>query len=173
MNPIMEATHVHLLLNHIPILGSVFGVLLLIVGMIIKNQSVEITGTATLLLACAMTLPVYFSGEEAEHTVESMAVVSEYELEEHEEHAELSLWIMMVAGVSALFSLIAYARAPHLISKTRIATAIIGGLGFITLIPLANHGGKIIHQELRDGDASSADGSKQEVIDKESDHDDD
>lgn len=152
----MEATHIHLLLNHIPILGSIFGVLLLIVGMVIKNQSVEITGTATLLLACAMTLPVYFSGEEAEHAVESMAVVSEFELEEHEEHAELSLWLMMVSGVSALFSLIAYARAPHLVSKTRIATAILGGLGFITLIPLANHGGKIMHQELREGDVNDA-----------------
>ncbi len=152
----MEVTHIHLLLNHIPILGSIFGVLLLIVGMVIKNQSIEITGTATLLLACAMTLPVYFSGEEAEHAVESMAVVSEFELEEHEEHAELSLWLMMVSGVSALFSLIAYARAPHLVSKTRIATAILGGLGFITLIPLANHGGKIMHQELREGDANDA-----------------
>lgn len=152
----MEATHIHLLLNHIPILGSVFGVILLIIGLIIKNRTLEITGVATLLLACAVTIPVYLSGEEAEHAVEALASASHHELEEHEEHAELSLWLMMVSGVSALLTLIAYRYANHLVSKARVAAAILGALGFVTLIPLANHGGKIMHEELRD-DASTED----------------
>jgi Ca2+/Na+ antiporter len=146
----MEATHIHLLLNHIPILGSVFGVILLIIGMFLKNRTLEITGVATLLIACAVTIPVYLSGEEAEHTVEAFASASHHELEEHEEHAELSLWIMMVSGISALLTLVAYRYANHLVSKARLATAILGALGFVTLIPLANHGGKIMHEELRD-----------------------
>ena len=150
----MDATHIHLLLNHIPILGSLFGVILLIIGLIIKNRTLEITAIATILLASVVTIPVYLSGEEAEHKVEEYSGVSEHELEEHEEHAELSLWLMVASGVMALLALVAYQYAPHIVSKARIATLLITILAFIILIPLANHGGKIMHQELRDAGGS-------------------
>lgn len=154
----MDATHAHLLLNHIPILGSLFGTILLIIGLLIKNRTLEITGLATILLVAVFTIPVYLSGEEAEHTVEHLAGISEFQLEEHEEHAELSLWLMMVSGVLALLGLVAYRYATHLVRMTRLSTLILTLITFITLIPLANHGGKIVHQELRaeNGSAESA-----------------
>ena len=101
----MDATHAHLLTNHIPILGSIFGVLLLIIGMVLRNKTAEIIAISTILLASIFTIPVYLSGEEAEDKVESLQGVSEHELEEHEEHAELSLWLMLVSGGLALMTL--------------------------------------------------------------------
>ena len=148
----MEPTHVHLLVNHIPILGSLFGALLLLVGMLIKNRSVEVTGLATILIAALFTLPAYFSGEEAEHIIEKFQGISEYELEEHEEHAELSLWLMIASGVLSLLTLVSYVRAKHLTRSSRVATLVITFFGFITMIPLALHGGKIVHSELRSGE---------------------
>ncbi|MEX2595371.1 MAG: hypothetical protein WEC59_00465 [Salibacteraceae bacterium] len=146
----MDATQVHLLTNHIPILGSIFGFVLLIAGMIMKNSTLEKTGLVTIVFVALMTIPVFLSGEEAEHAVENLQGVSEHELEEHEEHAELSLWIMMASGVLSLISLITYYYAVHLRKMTRIAAAVVTFMGFITLIPLADHGGKIMHQELRE-----------------------
>jgi amino acid transporter len=156
----MDATHMHLLVNHIPILGSIFGALLLGIGMALRNRSVEITALCTLLLAVLFTLPAYFSGEEAEHMVEHMASVSEYELEEHEEHAELSVWMMVASGVMALMTLVSYSKAKHLTNITRMATLIVSLIAFATMVPLALHGGKIIHSELR---GSPTDGVEHEV----------
>lgn len=151
----MDATHAHLLTNHIPILGSIFGIVLLIVGMLLKNKSVEITAISTILLASIFTIPVYLSGEEAEHKVEHLEGVSEFELEEHEEHAELSLWLMLIGGGFALMTIASYKVASKLTKTARISTLIVTSAAFISLIPLANHGGKITHSELRNAEASS------------------
>lgn len=145
----MDATHAHLLVNHIPILGSVFGALLLLIGMLLKNKTLEITGLSTILLAALFTMPAYFSGEEAEHIVEHFEGFSEHQLEEHEEHAELSLWMMIVSGLLSLMSILAYQFAPQRVKITRLLALVVTLFAFITMIPLANHGGKIMHQELR------------------------
>jgi len=152
----MDATHIHLLTNHIPILGSLFGILLLLIGMLMKNRTVEIIAMATILLSAVFTLPAYFSGEEAEYVIEKIQGISEFQLEEHEEHAELSLWMMIVSGILALMSLVSYFYAKHLTRITRLATLVVTAIAFATLIPLALHGGKIVHSELRSGDAPSA-----------------
>ena len=151
----MEPTHVHLLTNHIPILGSIFGCLVLAIGMILKNKSVEVTGVATILLAAMFTVPAFLSGEEAEHIVEHLQGISEFQLEEHEEHAELSLWLMIAAGILSLMSIVSYRWAPHLTKVARSSTLIVSALAFVSMIPLANHGGKIVHSELRAGDEPS------------------
>ena len=104
----MDATYIHLLTNHIPILGSLFGAVLLAIGMLLKNRTVEIVALSTILLSAVFTLPAYFSGEEAEHVVEKIAGISKHHLEEHEEHAELTLWLMIVSGLLALMSLVSF-----------------------------------------------------------------
>ena len=120
-----------------------------------KNRTVEITALATLVVVTMFTFPAYFSGEEAEHTVEHLAGISEWELEEHEEHAELSLWLMIITGVLALASILSYRFMESLTKWLRIGTVLIGLFAFLSMIPLALHGGKIIHSELRsDGEAT-------------------
>lgn len=148
----MDPIHLHLLSNHIPILGSLFALLLLIVGMVIKNKTVEITALSTLILVTLLTFPAYFSGEEAEHKVEHFAGVSEHELEEHEEHAETTLWLMIASGLLASMALASYKYSPQYTKWMRLTTVIVCGLAFLSMIPLSLHGGKIMHQELR-GDA--------------------
>ena len=148
----MDATHVHLLTNHIPILGSFFTFALLMVGMLIKNRTVEIVALSTLLVVTLGTVPAYLSGEEAEHAVEHMQGIPEYELEEHEEHAETTLWLMIAAGLLGSMALVSYKYSPDYTKWARLATVVVLFFAFLSMIPLALHGGKIVHSELR-GDA--------------------
>lgn len=152
----MEATHVHLLLNHVPILATLFGIILLSIALLIKNTTLEVTALSLVLVGALVTIPVYLSGEEAEHKVEHMAGISEYELEEHEEHAESVLWIMMATGALALMTLLSYKTSPRLTRSARLATLALGIISFVLLIPLANHGGKIVHSELRESDTAES-----------------
>lgn len=145
----MDATHMHLLTNHIPILGSAFGFVLLLIGMLLKNKTVEMTALTTIVALALFTLPAYFSGENAEDTVEQYAAADKHELEEHEEHAETTLWLMMATGLMALLTIASYYKAQRNVKWFRIATLVICGFAFLSTIPLALHGGKIMHQELR------------------------
>jgi glucan phosphoethanolaminetransferase (alkaline phosphatase superfamily) len=145
----MDATHLHLLINHIPILGSFFCLILLIIGLVLKNKTVEVVALSTLLVVALFTLPAYFTGEEAEHDVEHFALTSEHELEEHEEHAETTLWLMIASGLLAAMALVSYKYSPHLTKWMRITTLVILALTALSMIPLALHGGKIIRPELR------------------------
>lgn len=160
----MEPTHLHLLTNHIPILGSLFAFILLIIGMVLKNRTVEVVSLSTLVVVVLFTIPAYLSGEEAEHIVEHMSMVNEHELEEHEEHAETTLWLMVLAGISALATLLSYNYFKGMTRWVRLTTVVICGVSFLSMIPLSLHGGKIMHTELR-GDA--------QVNVSEDDHDDD
>ena len=146
----MDSIHLHLILNHIPILGTLFSALLLIVGMILRNRTVEITALATLVLVGLLTIPTYTSGEEAEHKVEHMVGVDDHELEEHEEHAELTMWLTIAAGALALFTLLTYRQLPNWVVWIRTTTLLFCIGAFLSMIPLALHGGKIMHSELRD-----------------------
>tara|TARA_B110000046_G_C12964498_1_gene386046 strand:+ start:625 stop:1140 length:516 start_codon:yes stop_codon:yes gene_type:complete len=150
----MEATQIHLLTNHIPILGSFFSMTLLIIGMLMKNKTAEITALSTLLVVTLFTFPAYLSGEEAEHKVEHFEGVSEHELEEHEEHAETTLWLMIAAGLLGAMALVSYWASPQYTKWMRLTTLIVCGFAFLSMIPLALHGGKIMHSELRTEGAS-------------------
>ena len=55
----MTAAHVHLLLNHIPILGSIFGLLLLCYGMLRKSDEIKKTSLGIFVITALLTIPVY------------------------------------------------------------------------------------------------------------------
>ena len=83
----MNGAEIHLLLNHIPVVGLFFVVALLAYALIRKNVPlVNICVVITLLLA-VVTIPVNNSGEEAEEIVEEMGLDHDL-IHEHEEAAE-------------------------------------------------------------------------------------
>lgn len=145
----MDAVHLHLAVNHVPIIGSLFGLITLAVGMILRNGTIERTGLVALAIAGISCLPAYFSGEEAEHAVEEIVHASHDELEEHEEHATLTLTLMLLAAAMSIAVLLSYRFFPSIKNAVLIATLLVGISAFVSSIPLALHGGKIIHTELR------------------------
>jgi hypothetical protein len=95
--------HLHLLVNHVPILGAVFALLLVLWAM--RRGSRELT-RLSLWVALAAGLsawPAYFTGDEAHEQVEDYPGFDHDTTHEHEEAAELALVVMLVtAGASAV-----------------------------------------------------------------------
>ena len=52
----MNGAHFHLLVNHIPIVGTIFGLLILLAVIILKNATVKLTGLATLIAATIIVI---------------------------------------------------------------------------------------------------------------------
>ncbi len=161
----MNWAHIHLMLNHIPVIGIGLLILLFIVAIVRKNKELITVALASIILISLTTIPVYLTGEQAEEVVEDMPGISEELIEEHEEKAEIAFIFVEVAGSLALITLLARRYSERLGQRLVILTLLIlvisGGLIGWT----ANLGGKIHHEEIR-SDASSQNLPSQ-IIDKE------
>lgn len=161
----MNWAHVHLIINHIPVIGIGLLILLFIVAMVRKNKGLITVALAFIILISLATIPVYLTGEPAEEVVEDMPGISEELIEEHEEQAEIAFILVEVAGGLALITLIARRYSDNLGQRLVILTLLVlivsGGLIGWT----ANLGGKIHHEEIRSGKDSQ--NLPSQMIDKE------
>lgn len=144
----MNAAELHLALNHVPILGTLFGFLLLLYGRGRGGEPVVRAALWTLGLAGAAAVGVYFTGEPAEHLVEELARTSETALEAHE---EMALWAAIGGGVLgsvALFGVLLY-RSVSVPRRFANGVAVLS-LGVVgVLLYTAFLGGRVRHPELR------------------------
>ena len=161
----MNWAHVHLIINHIPVIGIGLLILLFIVAMVRKNKGLITVALAFIILISLATIPVYLTGEPAEEVVEDMPGISEELIKEHEEQAEIAFILVEVAGGLALITLIARRYSDNLGQRLVILTLLVliisGGLIGWT----ANLGGRIHHEEIRSGKDSQ--NLPSQTIDKE------
>src|SRR5690606_26021317 len=102
----MNAAHLHLLTNHIPIVGISIGLLILAAGFIFKNTVVKRTALAVFIFAALLAVPAFLTGEDAEELIEDMAGISHQLIEEHEDMAAVFIWLIEVTGILAAATLI-------------------------------------------------------------------
>lgn len=152
----MNEAHLHLLVNHFPIMGSFFSLIILGAGFITKNATVRKTAYALLVFSALMTLPAFFSGEGAEEMVEAIPGVSHDTIHEHEETAELALWISQLAGIAAALALYFEITLHRLARVTSIVTLVLNIALFGSMTRTGNTGGKIRHPEIEEGYVSPA-----------------
>ncbi|QJX49022.1 hypothetical protein HMJ29_19765 [Hymenobacter taeanensis] len=143
----MNEAHLHLFLNHIPILGSLFGLVVLAVGLFRQDNGVVRTGLVTLLVAAVLCLPVQLTGEGAEEVLQGVAGVSKPLTQAHEAAAELGFWVLELTGCLALLALLLTQRA-NLLSRLTVAGAVVS---VVLLARAGNLGGQIQHPEARPG----------------------
>jgi uncharacterized membrane protein len=148
---IMDSTHVHLILNHFPIVGTLIGTLFLLFGVWKKNNSIQQISLATIFLMALFAIPVFLTGEPAEESVEKLPGVIKSLIEEHEEASQIAFWVMMVAG---LFSLIGFGMQllNNRMAKTFVTLTLLISLVTSGLMARAGYlGGQIRHTEIRSG----------------------
>ena len=146
----MNTVQIHLALTHVPVVLSLVGLIMLITAYFIKNDTLTRTSYYVILFAGLSALPVFFSGEGAEETVENLPGVSEPIIERHENVAKLAMFSIAASGLIALAGLIFF----KLRSAVQVLKAVVllltitsGGL----MIQTAHLGGQIRHTEIRSG----------------------
>lgn len=152
----MDAVHVHLLLNHVPIIGSIFALALMLYGAFLKNSTVLNTGLVTMAVVALFAIPVFLSGDEAEDIVEKIPGISEYYLEEHEELSEVAIWFISAAGILSLISLI-LTKFKSPMKTLNYLSILLTAVAFTFMVFVGNHGGKIRHSEILDSTLQQVD----------------
>ena len=83
----MSFPHIHLLINHVPILGTIFGILILVYAHLRKSTDVMLVGLWMFVIAALMTIPVYLTGDSAASDIRNLPVFQKTLVHEHEEAA--------------------------------------------------------------------------------------
>jgi len=154
----MSTVHIHLLLNHVPVIGAVIGLALLF--MALARRSDELARVTFWLYAVlgAASIVVYLTGEPAEDAVENLAGVSKAIIEQHEEAALVATITMGAAGALALLATLVFRRKaiprPVVGGSFVMALLITGLMGYT-----ANLGGQIRHTEIGAGAVPSGETS--------------
>ena len=145
----MNPTHLHLVLNHIPILGTAMAIVFLIYAWLTKQNHTQQFAQIMLALCAFAVIIVMETGEAAEETVEKLAGINKWALEEHEEAAEVASWMLIVTGFLAVVNLI-LPRIDR--NRTRSFTPIVILIALASLFFVSKagyYGGQIRHTELQ------------------------
>lgn len=145
----MNLTHLHLLINHLPIIGSVLGGFVLAQGIWNKSELTKIAAYNVLIISSIGAIVAYFTGEEAEETIENIAGVMESTIKIHEDFAMYALISLIAVGISSIFGLWATIKQNSNSGILSTVTLVIAFVGFGLIAQAGYLGGQIRHSELR------------------------
>jgi uncharacterized membrane protein len=142
-----QLAHLHVVLNHLPIIGSILGTLVLIYGIFSKSRHTKIAAYGLLIISALGAAVTYATGEPAKEIIENIAGISRNAIELHKEAAQISLFTMFILGVSSLAGLYASYFKKSYAKKIAMLTVIIGLISFVSISVTGYLGGKIRHTE--------------------------
>jgi uncharacterized membrane protein len=145
---VLNAPHIHLMLNHVPIMGFAFALLVAVGGWLWKSDAVVRAGLVLFLITGLATVPVFLSGEAAHEVVEEIAGVNDEAIDVHEELGERGMFAALGVAILAAFALFRY-RTQALPRPLVLATLTAGLVGFALLGYAGFQGGMIHHEEIR------------------------
>lgn len=104
----METAYLHLVTNHIPIIGIPFALAVLLIGIWRNSDEIKAWSFFIFTILGLVTIGVYLLGQGGEDFVEELAGVSHDAIEDHEGVATFALGSVLLTAVVALFALVRY-----------------------------------------------------------------
>lgn len=147
----MDELHLHLVVNHLPIIFPVVGIIILLIGIFTKSEITKRNAYIIFILGAITSMVAMGTGAGAEDSATKIAGLSENLIKKHEEVSEIFAALTYVLGVISLVALIAIFRN-SVISK--YAPFLVGILAVICLFfaqKVGTSGGEIKHNEIRTG----------------------
>ncbi len=144
----MSAAHLHLLTNHVPIIGTFVLVAIFAWGWSRRSDEVVLLGLWGVLVVTAAGLFTLITGEPTEELVEDLPGFSHDAMEAHEGAAKLSMIPLGVAALAALGSLAVRWRKKAVPRWAAPVTLLLVALGAAAMAWTGYLGGGIRHSEL-------------------------
>jgi len=152
----VNLAHLHLVMNHVPTVGSVVALGLLLLAFARRNEHLKHVGLEVVFLIAVLTLPVYVSGVAAHREIRDRPEVSEDVIKVHQDAALVAFTVMEFAGFVAWVALWQWRR------RGRAARGLVSGATVLLVVALvtmgraATLGGEIRHPEIRAAGAALA-----------------
>jgi uncharacterized membrane protein len=145
----MNPAHLHLIITHVPVLGALFGLALLLLAILQANQQLKRTSLWVLFLAGLAAVPTYLSGRPASALLlKLMPGMSMDACDQHAEVAVLALVAASVLGVAALAGLLVSRKGKRTPGWLTTVTLLLALLTTAMMAWTASLGGNIRHTEI-------------------------
>ncbi|AVR47560.1 hypothetical protein C7S20_18505 [Christiangramia fulva] len=152
----MDLTHVHLLVTHLPIYGSILGGFVLAYGIWAKSSPTVVAAYFIFIISALGAGIAYATGESAEETLEGLKLLNKGKVDQHEDFALSALWGFIILGIAGIiglfFSLKNWAGTQYvsfiILFMAFISFGLVAYTGFL--------GGQIRHTELEGTNNSRA-----------------
>lgn len=169
----MDATYLHLMLTHFPIVGTIIGIGILAYAQFLNNNSIKKLALVVFIIMSLLTIPVFLTGEGAEETVEHLAGVSENIIKEHEELAEKAIWLMGLLGIFSLINIIVIVKESSIAKMITFTSLILSLITFGVFAKVGNLGGQIRHSEIRVNNTQIQNGAYNQIKEDDAEKEDD
>jgi uncharacterized membrane protein len=150
----MNSAHFHLVVNHLPIIFPIAGLIVLAIGIGFKASMVKRTAYFLFTIGAVSAAMAMNSGEGAEEIVEELNGVSHKLIHEHEEKAESMAILSYLLGIVSLLALWASWKGK---SFSKLLSYVVAVLALVTIFlgkQTGTSGGEIRHTEIRTGAAA-------------------
>jgi uncharacterized membrane protein len=168
----MNDAHLHMVVNHFPIIGTIFGFGILIVGLVLKNKTLMNTSYALFIIAAIFGAISMATGEGAEELVEDIPNIGKQIIHEHEELAEKLAVLLYVLGTLSLIGL--YLNFKNNVKAKLLSFLILGisAAGLFLVQKVGTSGGEIRHTEIRENASTlNSGGVENKAVTEESEED--
>jgi uncharacterized membrane protein len=159
----MNLAHLHLLLNHIPTIGTAIGLALFTVALLKNSDELKRASLVIFVGIALAAIPTFTSGSAAQLKLceaprgmpcgDYPAGVSKSWIEAHENAALVAFSVLELAGGFAWLALWQYRRRSRASGGALAAVLVLALLSFGLMARAANIGGEIRHPEIRAGGA--------------------
>jgi uncharacterized membrane protein len=144
----MDWAHIHILINHFPVVLVTTGALATILAVVLQRRGVWLYATVSLTLAGITVIPTYFTGQPADHALNDPWYVAKGAIDTHEQAAKISAILTVLAALVAVVAWRRLVRYPRELRMPRgLRTAIVvtsvaaaTGIGYTSWL-----GGRIVH----------------------------
>ena len=156
----LNVVHVHLIANHVPTVGLVVALSLLLVAFTKKDEELKRITLGVFFVIALLTLPIYISGSAADIAIKDRPDISAATVRAHKDVALVAFALMGVVGAASWFGLWQARRTSQLPQWTVAAVLLLSTLTLVLMARTATLGGEIRHPEMTGGAFTASDAAK-------------
>src|SRR5262245_59667700 len=165
----MNLAHLHLVMNHVPTVGAVAALGLLLLAFVRRNEHLKHAGLEVLFIIAVLTLPVYVTGVAAHQEMRNRTDISLEAVRIHQDAALIGFSVMEFAGFVAWVALWQLRRLGRAARGVVPAETLLLVVALAIMGRAANLGGDIRHPGIRaaaagDGTAAPAEGDSKRFM---------
>jgi len=144
----MNLPHVHLLLNHFPIIGTIIALAVFVFGLIGKSDDLKKAGLVVFAGIALLSIPTYMSGNGAADALSKLPGVSMNAIAVHNNAAVVAIAFMEFTGLFAWLGLWQYRRFTQARTWTLATVVVLSLIAVYFMAVTGNTGGQIRHGEI-------------------------
>jgi hypothetical protein len=153
----MNLVHVHLWLNHLPILGTLIALALFVIALAFDRDDLKQAGLALFVMIALLSIPAYMSGNAAQNEIKDDPGYSMELIQAHQGSAVMAFLFIELTGAVSLVGLWRFSRSEknpwmERPAKWNLMAVLVLAIATSGVMAVAgNTGGEIRHAEIAAG----------------------